>query len=84
MLFLNKNMTVDNVQKHSSCNDVPLAQTFRCYFSKGLLLLLSVFMSDLKLSLLVNAVEFSWAPSFIRLELISGIAETLATPSSVS
>jgi DNA-dependent RNA polymerase auxiliary subunit epsilon len=29
-VFLNKNRTMDNVQKHNTCIDVPSAQTFRC------------------------------------------------------
>jgi hypothetical protein len=30
-LLLNKNRTMDNVQKHNTCVNVPLSQTFRAF-----------------------------------------------------
>jgi hypothetical protein len=30
-IYLDKNRTLDNVQKHDTCINVPLSQTFRSY-----------------------------------------------------
>jgi hypothetical protein len=52
MVFLDKDITMDNVQKHNICTNVPSSQAFRSYLK-----ILSVSLGFLKLTYFIQKRE---------------------------